>query len=184
MWQRHQIDCDMSAVSRPNSTKSSIQLLTQSRQSRKVGQISLRAAPRRLPFSAPSISLKYQRIVDGRRHGPRLAVSDLFHGAAQDLARARLRQPGDGDRQPEGRDRPDLLANQTDAFLLNVRDRAAHACFEHDEAARNLAFERSRRRRLLRIRRHPSWLLNTSSMPPVERRCPATLIMSSVRLIT
>jgi hypothetical protein len=28
------------------------------------------------------------------------------------------------------------------------------------------------------------WPLNTSSMPPVESRCPATSMMSSVRLVT
>ena len=41
-------------------------------------------------------------IIDRRGHGPRLAVSDFLHRAVQDLARARLRQPGDRDRQLEG----------------------------------------------------------------------------------
>ena len=37
------------------------------------------------------------RVVDGRRHRPGLAVGDLLHGAAQDLAGAGLRQPADRD---------------------------------------------------------------------------------------
>ena len=38
-------------------------------------------------------------IVDRRRHGPGLAVGDLLHGAAQDLARAGLGQPRHRDRR-------------------------------------------------------------------------------------
>src|SRR4029450_10061887 len=64
--------------------------------------------------------VEYHRIVDARRHGPRSAVSDPFHGAAEDLARARLRQSGDGDRQVEGCDRRDILPNEADAFLLDL----------------------------------------------------------------
>src|SRR6516164_5931684 len=46
-----------------------------------------------LPFQRAADLVQDHRIVDGCRHGPGIAVSDLLHGAAQDLARARLRQP-------------------------------------------------------------------------------------------
>src|ERR1700674_3455092 len=51
-----------------------------------------------------------RRIVDGRRHGPGVAVGDLFHGAAQDFPRPRLRQPRHRDGDLEGRHRADPLA--------------------------------------------------------------------------
>jgi hypothetical protein len=53
-------------------------------------------------------------MVAGMVQGRPSAVSDPFHGAAKDRARARLRQPGDGYRQLEGSDRADLLANEAD----------------------------------------------------------------------
>src|SRR6476646_10001440 len=81
-------------------------------------------------------------IVDRRRHGTGLAVSYLLHSAAQDLARSRLRQTCDRYRDFKGRDRPDLLANEADAFLLDLGNRAVHARLKHDEAAGDLALER------------------------------------------
>src|SRR6516225_9062467 len=85
--------------------------------------------------------LQDRGIVDRRRHGPGLAVGDLLHGAAQDFPRTRLRQPGDGDRELERRDRPYFFAHERDAFLLDLGDRPVDAGLEHDEAARNLALE-------------------------------------------
>ena len=41
---------------------------------------------------APDL-IQYRRIIDSRRHLPGLVVGDLPDGAAQNLARARLRQP-------------------------------------------------------------------------------------------
>jgi hypothetical protein len=56
-------------------------------------------------------------IVDCRRHGLGVLVGGLL------FARAGLRQPGDRDREPEGRHQADLLADARDAFLLNLDQR-------------------------------------------------------------
>src|SRR5215469_18185564 len=82
-----------------------------------------------------------RRIVDSGRHLPGLVVGDFLHGAAQDLAGAGLRQPSHRDRDLERRHRADLVANERDAFLLNLAGRTVHAGFEHDEATRHLALE-------------------------------------------
>ena len=76
--------------------------------------------PTPLPFSAPPISSRIagSSIVAGIDHG--CAVGDLLHRAAQDLARARLRQPRDRDGELERRDRADLVAHQRDALLLDL----------------------------------------------------------------
>src|SRR5215472_12578063 len=80
-------------------------------------------------------------VVDCCRHAPGLAIGDFLHGAAQDFARARLRQPRHGNRKLEGGNRPDLLADENNAFPLELADRALYADLEHDEAARYLALE-------------------------------------------
>ena len=59
---------------------------------------------------------KNDRIIDGCRHLPRHAVSDLLHGTAQDLAGACLRQPFDDHHRLEGRNRADLVAHQIARF--------------------------------------------------------------------
>ena len=64
-------------------------------------------------------------MVAGMVQGRSPAVSDPFHGAAKDRARARLRQPGDGYRQLEGSDRADLLANEP--ILLDLSGGPVHA---------------------------------------------------------
>ena len=95
--------------------------------------------PTPLLFSTLSISSRIagSSIVAGMVQG---APSAIFF--AQNLARARLRQPGDRDRQLEGRNRPDLLADEADAFLLDLGDRPVRTRLEHDEAAGDLALER------------------------------------------
>src|SRR5262249_28212806 len=55
-----------------------------------------------LAFQRAADLVEDRRIVDGRWHGPALAVGDLLHGAAQDLSGARLRQSTDGDGELEG----------------------------------------------------------------------------------
>jgi len=64
-------------------------------------------------------------MVAGMVQGRPSAVSDPFHGAAKDRARARLRQPGDGYRQLEGSDRADLLAKEP--ILLDLSGGPVHA---------------------------------------------------------
>src|SRR5690606_37225330 len=56
------------------------------------------------------------RIIDGGRRLPFAALDDPPHHAAQDLARARLRQPVDDAGVAEGGNRPDPLAHERDAF--------------------------------------------------------------------
>src|SRR6185295_18028426 len=60
------------------------------------------------------------RIVDRGRRGVRLAVGDLLHGAAQDLAGARLGQALHHERSLERGDRTDLLANALDQLLRQL----------------------------------------------------------------
>src|SRR6266480_6955696 len=58
-------------------------------------------------------------IVDRRRQVPVIAVGDLLHGAAQDLARPRLGQTDDRDGELERRHRPDPLAQDRKSTRLN-----------------------------------------------------------------
>ena len=64
--------------------------------------------PTPLLFQSRADLIENRRIVDRRRHGPGLAVGDLLDGAAQDFARARLRQPRHHDGELERRHRADL----------------------------------------------------------------------------
>jgi hypothetical protein len=64
--------------------------------------------------------LQDRRIVDRGRHLVGLAIGDLPHRAAQDLARAGLRQPVDDHHRLEGRDRADLLAHQRDQLFFEL----------------------------------------------------------------
>src|SRR5262245_24521094 len=85
--------------------------------------------------------IKNGGIVDGRWHCPGFTIGDLLHCSAQDLPGARLREACNGDRELEGGDRADLLADELDDFLLDVSVRSVHASFEHDEAARHFSFQ-------------------------------------------
>src|SRR5438094_9484955 len=76
--------------------------------------------PKALALQRGADLLENRGIVDGRRHGPGLAVSDFLHGAAQNLSRARLRQPHNGDRELERGDRADLVAHERNALLLDL----------------------------------------------------------------
>ena len=69
------------------------------------------------------------------------------------------------------------LGRQSPASMSDAR-------LEHDEPARHLALELRRRRRSPRTRRPPGGAASTASIAPVDSRCPATLITSSVRPIT
>src|SRR3954447_7495166 len=72
-------------------------------------------------------------IVDGRRHGPRLAVRDLLDGSAQDFPGTRFWQPCHRDGELERSHRADLLAHEPDAFLLDLDGRAVDAGLEHEK---------------------------------------------------
>src|SRR5579883_1326229 len=80
-------------------------------------------------------------IVDRRRHLPRLAVGDLLHGAAQDLARARLGQPRHDQRLLEESDGADAVAHHLDHFAGDLLRRPVDARLQHKEAERHLALE-------------------------------------------
>src|SRR4051812_22360752 len=70
-------------------------------------------------------------VLDGGRHAPALAVGDLLDGAAQDFSRARLRQTADGDRELEGRDGPELVANQRHDLLFDLGRRTRDPGLQH-----------------------------------------------------
>src|SRR6266478_5932653 len=66
---------------------------------------------------------EYCRVVDRRRHEIVFAVGDLAHCAAQDLARAGLRQAGDDECGLEARHRADAIADQLYCFALDLVSR-------------------------------------------------------------
>jgi hypothetical protein len=94
-----------------------------------------------------------------------------------------LRQPSNRNRKLEGGNRADLFADESNAFPLDLTDGALDPGLEHYEAAGHLTLERIGNANH-RTFRHILCALSTSSMPPVESRWPATLMMSSVRLMT
>src|SRR5579885_2277510 len=103
--------------------------------------MAVRLPPYTLALQRAADLVQNRRVVDGGRHGPGLAVGDLLDGAAQDLARARLRQPLNRDGEAERGDRADLVAHQLNDLPLDLLRRAVDAGLEHDEAARHLALE-------------------------------------------
>src|SRR5262245_24445199 len=58
--------------------------------------------------------IQNRRIVDRRRHRPRIAVCNFLDRAAEDFSRARLRQPCHGYRELERAKRTDLHAHHCD----------------------------------------------------------------------
>jgi hypothetical protein len=64
-------------------------------------------------------------MVAGMVQGRPSAVSDPFHGAAKDRARARLRQPGDGYRQLEAATGP--IFSRMRPILLDLSGGPVHA---------------------------------------------------------
>ena len=78
--------------------------------------------------------IQYRRIVYRRGHLVLRALGDLHHRAAQDLARARLRQPRHHHRLPERRHRPDLVAHKLDGFLADLLMRPVHPGGQAQEA--------------------------------------------------
>src|SRR6266700_3219791 len=81
-------------------------------------------------------------ILDRCRHGPGIAIGDLLDGAAQDFARAGLRQAPDRDRELEGGDRAEFFAHQCDDLFLDLDRLARNTGLQHQEAARHLALDR------------------------------------------
>ncbi|MPL75488.1 hypothetical protein SDC9_21312 [bioreactor metagenome] len=82
-----------------------------------------------------------RRVVDRGGHLVVLPVGDLHHRAAQDLARAGLRQAVDDDRGLECRDRADLVAHEGDAFAHDRLLVAGAALVQAQEADRGLALQ-------------------------------------------
>src|SRR6516165_10736437 len=122
-------------------------------------------------------------IGDGCRHAPGLAIGDFLHGAAQNLARARLRQPSNRNRKLEGGNRADLVADESNAFppisLTGRWTPVLSTTKPQDTSPLSVS--------AMPITAHSATSLcavSTFSMPPVESRWPATLMMSSVRLTT
>ena len=120
-------------------------------------------------------------IVGGTRVGH--AVGDLLDRPAHDLARAGLGQPLDRDRGLERRHRPDPLADQLDQLR--------HQLLAAPGRAPALSTTRPRGTSPLSASATPTTAhsatsgcaASTSSIAPVDSRCPATLITSSVRLM-
>src|SRR5215468_3949285 len=80
-------------------------------------------------------------IVDGGGHGVLHAVGDPLHGAAEDLARARLGQPLHHDGELEGGHGPDPLAHALHEIMTELVVGALHARLGHHEADGHLALE-------------------------------------------
>src|SRR4051812_9754391 len=100
----------------------------------------------RSPRQAPALQrvadlVEHARVVDGGGHRPRLAVGDLLHRPAQDLARAGLGQPPDRDGDAERRHGPDLLPHEADELRLDVVRRGLDPGLQDHEPARHLALE-------------------------------------------
>ena len=64
--------------------------------------------------------VKNHRVINCRGHRPWIAISDFLHGPAHDLSGPRLWQPADDDRDLEGRDRTNPLADQPDNFFFDL----------------------------------------------------------------
>ena len=80
----------------------------------------------------------------------------------------------------EGRHRADPVAHQPDAFRDDLCRVAVAAPVQAQEPQRHLALQRVRHPDH-RAFGHVRWPASTSSIAPVDSRCPATLMTSSVR---
>ena len=85
-----------------------------------------------------SILVEDGRIVDGGGHPVALAVGDLAHGSAQDLAGAGLWETLHRDGQLERGHRADLIAHMGDQFGNDFLAAACRTRFEHDHGHRQL----------------------------------------------
>src|ERR1700691_3779756 len=81
------------------------------------------------------------RILDRRRSYPWIAIGDLLHRAAQDLARAGFWQAGHDEGHLEGGDRADLVAHQLNNLLLDLLGRPIDARLQDHKPAGRLAFD-------------------------------------------
>ncbi len=91
--------------------------------------------------STTRTSSKRTDVLDRRWRGEWLAVGDAADRAAQDLARAGLRQTRHHAGVLEGGDRADALAHQGDQFSRDIGLRAVRAGLQHDEAERRLTLQ-------------------------------------------
>ncbi len=123
------------------------------------------------------------RVVDGGGHRVGLAVGDLADGAAEDLARAGLGQPRHHRGVFEGGDRADRVAHPGDQLGDDLLSGRSTPAFNTTKPSGNWPLISSK----APTTQHSAtsgWPASTSSMPPVESRWPATLMMSSTRPIT
>ena len=123
-------------------------------------------------------------VLDRRRHRRVLAVGDLAHRLAQDLARPGLRQPRDDRDVLERGNGADLLTHLRDERTADVVRVAVDPGLQHHEPARHLALQRvgDADHRALGDGR-----VGRRAPPPSTRSTggdPATLMTSSVRPIT
>src|SRR5499433_507508 len=81
-------------------------------------------------------------VIDGGGHAVLDAVGDPLHGAAEDLARARLRQPFHHDGELEGGHGPDPLSHALHELMTELVVGALHAGLGHHETNGHLALER------------------------------------------
>src|SRR5215475_8570805 len=78
-------------------------------------------------------------VIDGGGHAVLDAVGDPLHGAAEDLARARLRQPFHHDGELEGGHGPDPLSHALHELMTELLARAPHTRRKHHETNGHLA---------------------------------------------
>src|SRR5947207_10170849 len=82
-----------------------------------------------------------RRIIDRGRHAILDPVRDLFDGAAQDLAGARLGQPLDDGGGLEARHRANPLADHLDDLSDHGVGSPSYACLQYDESQGDLSLE-------------------------------------------
>ena len=85
--------------------------------------------------------IKNYRIIDRGRHLVRFAFRNLCDCAAQDLSRSSLRQAIHNQRLLKCGNRTDLIADQLDAFIDNIRFRSIAARVQTQEPNRVLSFQ-------------------------------------------
>ena len=124
-------------------------------------------------------------VLDRRGHRGVLAVGDLAHRLAQDLAAAGLRQPGDDGDVLERRDR--RRSRRAPAATSSARDLVGVGCSTPALSTTNPRGTWPFSASATPITAHSATAgcaASTASIEPVESRCPATLMTSSVRPIT
>ncbi len=125
--------------------------------------------------------VEHRGILDGGGHRLVQAVGDTPHGLPQDLARTGLRQR---------RHHVDLLENRHRADVFRTRSTSSWVIPSVEAPVLSTTKPRGTwplSSSATPITAHSAtegWSASTASIDPVDNRCPATLITSSVRPIT